>query len=100
MWNKLSQCDLDEAKQQLNSQREEMLRQHAEELRGLESDLAEIETLDQLIAVFARKFGGATAILKGPATYEIKNFAQNNPEEAKLESRVPLFFIQAQNNML
>lgn len=100
MWNKLSHCDLDAAKQQLNSQREEMLRKHAEELSGLESDLAEIETLDQLIGTFARKFGGATAILIEPATYEIKNFDQNNSEGAHVASRVSLFITQAQKHKL
>jgi hypothetical protein len=56
MWNTLSQVDLESAKQRLKSQREEMLRRHAEELRALESDQAETETLDQLIGAFATKF--------------------------------------------
>ncbi len=60
MWDKLSHADLDAAKQQLKSHREEMLRRHAEELRGLESDQAEIETLNQLVGAFAKKFRNAT----------------------------------------
>jgi hypothetical protein len=47
---------LEAVKQRLKSQREEMLRRHAEELRALESDQAETETLDQLIGAFATKF--------------------------------------------
>jgi len=56
MWNMLSHADLEAAKQRLKSQREETLRRHAEELRALESDQAELEKLDQLIDAFVKKF--------------------------------------------
>jgi len=56
MWNEVSHAELEAAKQQLNSQREEMLRRHAEELKALEGDQAEIETLHKLIDTFVVKF--------------------------------------------
>ena len=35
MWDKVSRADLEEAKQRLNVRREETLRRHIEELRGV-----------------------------------------------------------------
>ena len=70
MWNNLSVADLEQARQQLAVQREEILRRHAEEIGQLDADEAEIQALDQLAAAFIRKFqkiAEATAE-PGPAT--------------------------------
>ena len=100
MWNILSHCDLDAAKRQLNSQREEMLYRHAEELSALESDQAEIETLDQLIGAFAQKFRSAKTTSVEPATDGIKNSGGDNSEEVHVEPRISLFITQAQKYKL
>lgn len=79
MWNEVSHAELEAAKQQLNSQREEMLRRHAEELRVLEGDRAEIETLHKLIDTFIIKFKPSP-----PAASEFVA-----PEEAKMNGEEP-----------
>jgi len=67
MWDKLSRAELEAARQQLKSHREEMLRRHAEELSALESDQSAIEKLDDLIDTFAKKFKNATTSSIEPA---------------------------------
>jgi hypothetical protein len=57
MWERLKQSDILEAKQDLRQRVDETLRRHAEELKGLDSDLAEVETLDRLVDAFSDKFG-------------------------------------------
>lgn len=79
MWNEVSHAELEAAKQQLNSQREETLRRHAEELKALEDDQAEIETLHKLIDTFVVKFK-----LPPPAASEFVA-----PEEKKMNGEEP-----------
>jgi hypothetical protein len=61
MWDTLSRADIDAARQQLQSRREEMLRRHAEELGAVERNQVEIEKLDQLISAFSKKFAPAAS---------------------------------------
>ncbi len=56
VWNQLSVADIDKAKRQLDIRRAEMLARHAEELKALEADQAQIDTLAQAIDAFVRKF--------------------------------------------
>ncbi len=90
MWDKLSQADLEAAKEQLKSRREEMLRRHAEELDALEGDRAEIETLDQLIDAFAKKFKIATQSSVEPSGDKKQDVARG----------LSLFITQAQKSKL
>ena len=59
MWDTLSRADIEAARKQLQSRREEMSRRHTEELGAVETAQAEIETLDQLIDAFSKKFNNA-----------------------------------------
>jgi hypothetical protein len=59
MWERLKQSDILQAKQDLRQRVDETLRRHAEELKVLDSDLAEVQTLDRLVDAFADKFGTA-----------------------------------------
>ena len=79
MWNNVSHAEIEAAKQQLKSQREEMLRRHAEELSALECDQSEIETLDKLIDTFVVKFKPSS-----PAASEFVA-----PEEKKMNGEEP-----------
>jgi hypothetical protein len=56
VWDQLTPSDLDRARDELGLRRAEMLARHAEELKGLDADQAQLETLEQAIASFARKF--------------------------------------------
>src|SRR5215216_6005645 len=56
MWDTVSQAELVEVRQQLDRRREDMLCRHAEELKALENDQAELETIDRLLGDFVKKF--------------------------------------------
>jgi len=53
----LNQADVDRAKQELRLRRAATLKRHAEELQVLDSEQAEIDTLEQMAQAFSRKFG-------------------------------------------
>lgn len=57
MWERLKQSDIAEAKRSLRQRVDETLRRHVEELKGLDNDLAEVETLNRLVDAFSEKFG-------------------------------------------
>jgi hypothetical protein len=56
MWDQLKPSDIARAKAELGERRAETLARHAEELRGLEGDQSLLETLEQAIDSFLRKF--------------------------------------------
>ena len=58
MWNQLTPNDIERAKTDLVARRAEMLTRHAEELKALDADQSQLETLEQAIAAFAAKFSG------------------------------------------
>jgi hypothetical protein len=60
VWEQLTPGDLERAEQEIAKRREEMLARHAEELKALEDDRDRITSLEQAIAEFMRKFGGAS----------------------------------------
>ena len=56
MWNQLNRADLEGIKRDLDARRSELLARHAEELKTLDADKAEIDILEQAIDSIARKF--------------------------------------------
>lgn len=56
VWNQVTPADIERLKQELVVRRAEMLARHAEELKTLEGDQAEIDAFEQAIDAFARKF--------------------------------------------
>ena len=58
VWKQLTRADLDHAKQDVERQRSEMLARHAEELKSIEAEAAEVSALEQAIEAFLQKFGG------------------------------------------
>ena len=70
VWNALNRSDIERVRDQLQTRRFEMLARHAEELKALEAEAAEIETLERAIAALVRKLniGGAEVVpLERPA---------------------------------
>lgn len=55
VWDQLTPGDIERVKNELGTRRAEMLARHAEELRGLEAEQSQIETLEQAIEMFLRK---------------------------------------------
>ncbi len=55
-WDRLTPSDIEGAKHELGVRRAEMLARHAEELKELEAERAELVTLEQAIGAFVRKF--------------------------------------------
>ena len=61
MWDKLTASDLQRVKRGVATRRAEMLARHAEELKALETQQAEIDVVEKAIVVFTRKFKAASA---------------------------------------
>ena len=60
MWDKLTAADLERIKRGLATRRSEILARHAEELKALEDEQVEIDTIEQAIAAFTQKFKAST----------------------------------------
>ena len=56
VWDQLTPGDIERAKNDLDVRRAEMLARHAEELKALEADQAQLDVLVEAIDAFARKF--------------------------------------------
>ena len=61
MWDKLTVADLERIKRELAMRRSEILARHAEELKALEAEQGEIDTIEQAIAAFTQKFKLSTS---------------------------------------
>ena len=68
MWQQLTPADIERAKTRAAALRSETLAKHAEELRKLEVEEAEIDTLERLLASFSEKYMMAPNSASGPAT--------------------------------
>ncbi len=77
MWDLLKQSDIEQAKQDVKVRRDEILKRHAEELKALDADEGEIETLDRLAEAFARKFKQAPEATPEPAPEAAEARAKN-----------------------
>jgi hypothetical protein len=55
MWEQLTPADIEGVKQRLLQERDAMLRRHTEELRGLDAEATELESLEQLLLEFTKK---------------------------------------------
>ena len=66
VWDQLTPGDIQNAKNELAGRRAEMLARHAEELKAVDTDQAQLDTLAEAIELFARKF-------KQPAPAEAPN---------------------------
>ncbi len=61
VWDQLTPSHIERAKHELGIRRAEMLARHAEELKVLDVDQSEIDTLTQAIDAFVRKFNSPAA---------------------------------------
>ena len=61
-WDQLTPSDIDRAKHDIGVRRAEMLARHAEELKTLEADQAQLDMLEQAIDAFAKKFAKAAVV--------------------------------------
>jgi hypothetical protein len=62
VWKQLTPADVEQARRGLMRQRAETLARHAEELKSLDAENAEVAALEQAIQAFMRKFGGAEVV--------------------------------------
>lgn len=56
MWEVLTRFDIESANQDLRARREQLLARHAEEIKNLDAERAEVDTLAKMAAAFAEKF--------------------------------------------
>jgi hypothetical protein len=77
MWDQLKPSDIERAKQDLVTRRAEIIARHAEELRGLDADQAQLDTLEQAITAFLQKFTSPTGagVVKLDAERELRQTA-------------------------
>ena len=61
MWDKLTPADLNRAQNELGGRRTELLARHAEEMKALEGEQTELESLEQAIQAFLRRFNPSAA---------------------------------------
>ena len=61
VWDRLTTADIERVKRGLTMRRSEILARHADELRALDAQQAEIDTIEQAIAAFTQKFKVAEA---------------------------------------
>ncbi len=61
MWDEITPTHIEQAMSELDARRAEILAQHAEELKTLDAEHAEIEFLEHSIDVFTQKFGNGLA---------------------------------------
>jgi hypothetical protein len=69
----LSRFDIERLKRELSTRRADILSRHAQELKDLEADQAEIDSFEQTISSFARKFklAGADVVVPFQAEREL-----------------------------
>ena len=67
MWDQIKRTDVELAKHQLAERRNMTLQRHVEELKQLDADEIEIETLGRLVEVFTEKYlNGRTRTAEEP----------------------------------
>jgi hypothetical protein len=82
MWDQLKPSDIERAKSELGDRRAEMLARHAEELKGLDVDQNQLETLERAIASFLQKFNASSpdsAVVKLDEERELRQQAGQQP---------------------
>ena len=79
MWDQLKPSDIARAKAELGERRAEMLARHAGELKALETDQNQLETLEQAIDSFLRKFNPSPegAVVKLDQERELRQQGNN-----------------------
>ena len=100
MWDTLSRADLEEARQQLRSRREQMLHRHAEELAALDNDEADVQTLNQLIGSFVEKFKLGSTLKPDPAATSSTETDDEQAGDQHTRPGVSLLITQAQKSKL
>lgn len=101
MWEQLTPADLARAKAQAATLRRNTLARHAEELRVLDAEEAEIELLEGLIGAFTGKYmasqpGGA---VNGPATAPPLDETANATDSLGADQKVLPPRLQVQQNV-
>jgi hypothetical protein len=101
MWQNLTRADIECAQQELRLRREQMLARHAEEIRNVDAERAEVEMLAQMAAAFAEKFKKTmTSPYESPATGGRDGNGEEDSSEAHFVPGVSLFITQAQKSTL
>jgi len=73
MWERLTRADLERAKSQLTHSRAEILRRHVDELKTLDAERDQVESLEQLISTLARTYlSSEVPPAEGPAVLSVE----------------------------
>jgi hypothetical protein len=94
MWEQITRVDIERSKRRLATRRIETLTRHAEELKGLDADQADIDKFERLIAAFASKYLISSASASSPTTASEKTTdvaASTEPPAADASSQLTDF---------
>ena len=100
MWQNLTPAQIEDAKNKLKLQREQMLIRHAAEIRDLDAELSEIAMLGKMVAAFAQKFKIGLA---SPSAAAVPGEREGNGQDlgdACSALGVSFFITQAQKSKL
>ena len=81
MWEQLTPGDLQRARARAAALRQDTLNRHAEELRRLDADEAEIEALERFIMVFSERYLNAAPERGSAAAEDLESRAHSGSEE-------------------
>ena len=81
MWEQLTPADIQRARARAAALRCEMLDRHAEELRTLDADEAEIEALERFVIVFSERYLNAATESGSAPAEDPEAPAHSDPEE-------------------
>jgi hypothetical protein len=56
MWDRVTSADIEEARASLEAKRAETLSRHAEEIKGLDAQLQDIETFERVVDAFFEEY--------------------------------------------
>jgi len=100
MWEQLTPADIERSKHRLATRRIEAMTRHAEELKALDTDRAEIDAFEQLVAGFASKYLSSSASDSSSTTASEKTTdapASSQPSAALPEATPPRLEVHHQS---
>lgn len=65
MWEQITRADIQEAKHRLDLRRAETLSRHAEEIKSLDAQLLDIESVERIVGAFFEEYMNSESLASG-----------------------------------
>jgi hypothetical protein len=89
MWETITQAEIDEAKAWLSRKREAMLSRHAAEIKGLDAQLVDVESFEQVVAAFFEEHMYPERPTAPAASDPEQAMTASLPEQGSLSTQAP-----------